>query len=95
MIIDHFSRCIELFPSKDATAKSAANALHRHICRFGVRTELVTDQGTQFVNETLTEYLNVAGIHIQKKKTVLFKGKIKKLIDIYAIIAVIFDTRVI
>jgi transposase InsO family protein len=34
----------------------------RHICRFGVPTELVTDQGTQFVNETFTEYLNVADI---------------------------------
>ena len=50
--------------------------------------ELVTDQGTQFVNETLTEYLNVAGVLnrnntiFKRKKTVLLKGKIKKLIDI-------------
>ena len=54
VIIDHFSRYIELFPSKDVSAKSASNALHQHICRFGVPMELVTDQGTQFLNETLT-----------------------------------------
>jgi hypothetical protein len=62
VIIDPFCRYIELFPSNDVSAKSAANALHQHVCRFRVLMKLVTDQGTQFVNEILTEYLNVAGI---------------------------------
>ena len=62
VIIDHFSRYIELFTSKDVSEKRDANALHQYVYRFGVPMELVTDKGTQFVNETLTEYLNVAGI---------------------------------
>ena len=71
------------FICKSNADTCAANALHRHICRFGVPTELITDQGTQFVNETFTEYLNVADVqkkkhyHIQKKITVLLKGQIK------------------
>ena len=54
--------------------------------------ELVTDQGMQFVHDTLTEYLNVAGVlkieamSYSKEETVLLNGKIKKLIDIYAIL---------
>ena len=60
VVIDHFSRYKKLFPSKDV--KSAANVLQRHICRFGVPMALVTDQDTQFVNDTFTEYLNLAGV---------------------------------
>ena len=58
-----FFRYVELFPQKIYLQKcTAANTLHRHIYRFVVPIELVTDQGTEFVNETLTEYLNTEGI---------------------------------
>jgi len=40
VIIDHFSRNIQLFPVYDVSAKSAADVLHRHVCRFGVPMEL-------------------------------------------------------
>jgi len=99
VIIDHFSRYIELFPSKDVSAKSAANALHQHICRFGVPMELVTDQGTQFVNETLTEYLNVAGIF--KIETIPYSKEENSIVERANkevnrhLRNVIFDTRVI
>ena len=99
VIIDHFSRYIELFPSKDVSAKSAANALHRHICRFGVPMELITDQGTQFVNDTLTEYLNVAGV--LKIETIPYSKEENSIVERENkevnrhLRNVIFDTRVI
>ena len=35
VIIDTFTRYVELFPTKDVTATAAMDALWRHSCRFG------------------------------------------------------------
>jgi hypothetical protein len=51
VIIDTFTRYVELFPAVDVSAQSAASALVSHILRFGVPSELVTDNGSQFVNQ--------------------------------------------
>ena len=99
VIIDHFSRYIELFPAYDVSAKSAADALHRHVCRFGVPMELVTDQGTQFVNDTFKEYLSIAGI--EKLETIPYSKEENSIVERANkevnrhIRNVIFDTRVI
>jgi len=61
--------------------------------------ELVTDQGTQFVNETLTEYLNVAGI--LKIETIPYSKEENSIVERANkevnrhLRNVIFDTRVI
>jgi transposase InsO family protein len=54
VIIDTFSRYVELFPKQEVTAMAAADALWRHNCRFTAPLELVTDFGSQFVNDLLT-----------------------------------------
>ena len=61
VIIDTFSWYVELFPIQ-VTAMAAADALWRHICRFTAPLELVTDFGSQFVNDLLTHLHQETGI---------------------------------
>ena len=56
MMIDTFSGYVELFPKQEVTAMAAADALWRHTCRFTALFELVTDFGSQFVNDLLTHF---------------------------------------
>ena len=62
VIIDTFSRCIELFHTTDVTATSAASALWQHSCRFRTPNEIMTDKGSQFMNDTLIKFANLADI---------------------------------
>ena len=62
VIIDTFSRYVELFPKQEVTAMAAADALWRHTCRFTAPLELVTDFGSQFVNDLLTHFHQETGI---------------------------------
>jgi hypothetical protein len=52
VLIDTFTRYVEIFPSQTVSATSAANALWRHICRFSTPIEMITDRGTHFMNQT-------------------------------------------
>ena len=56
VIIDTFSPYVELFPKQDVTAIADVDALWRHTCRFTAPLELVTDFGSQFVNDLLTHF---------------------------------------
>jgi transposase InsO family protein len=62
VIIDTFTRYIELFPTDDVTADSAASAIWQHSCRFRAPNEIMTDKGSQFMNNTLTQYAKLAGL---------------------------------
>jgi len=50
----------ELFPTNTVCAISAANALWKHICRSCTPLEILTDQGTQFMNQTLTHLASIS-----------------------------------
>jgi transposase InsO family protein len=62
VLIDTFSRYIELFPSKEVTAEEAAAALWKHSSKFGTPHEIVTDMGSQFVNSMLDKLSEISGI---------------------------------
>ena len=53
-IIDAFSRLVELIPTKDTGAETAANAVLQWICRYGIPSQIVSDNGTQYANELIT-----------------------------------------
>jgi transposase InsO family protein len=55
VLIDTFTRYVELYPAKDVSAESAAEALAEHCALFWLPNELVTDKGTQFANAMFTE----------------------------------------
>jgi len=56
VIIDTFTRYVELFPKHDVSAMAAADALWRHTCRFTAPLQIVTDYGSQFMNQMLTHF---------------------------------------
>ena len=60
-IIDIFSRFLELYPAVDTSAISAADAILQHIGRYGVPSLLISDAGSQYVNEVISQYLSLMG----------------------------------
>jgi transposase InsO family protein len=61
VIIDAFTRWVELYHSTDATSKSAAEHLLQHFGRFGAPNQLRSDRGSHFVNSVIKEFLPLVG----------------------------------
>ena len=62
VIIDTFTRWVELFPTKDATAVTTANCLLQHFGRFGAPLQLRSDNGPHFIADVIKEFLSLIGI---------------------------------
>jgi transposase InsO family protein len=61
VVIDNFTRWIELYPIRNTTAAEAARALLNHAGRYGHAKEWVSDRGTQFTNEIFAEMAQLMG----------------------------------
>jgi transposase InsO family protein len=61
VIIDCFSRWVELFGIPDTSALSAAKALLEHCGRFGVPALIRSDRGPQFANELIEKLVDLLG----------------------------------
>jgi transposase InsO family protein len=61
VIIDTFTRWVESFHSSAATGKIAALHLFQHFGRFGTPSQLLSDRGSHFVNEVITEFTSLVG----------------------------------
>ena len=59
VIIDAFSRFIQLHAISDTTAITAVDSIMNWIGHFGIPSEVVSDNGTQFANEVVDELLNI------------------------------------
>ena len=62
VIVDTFTRWIELYPLRTTGAVEAADALLVHFCRFGEPAQIQSDRGAQFVNsliEVLVQRSNI------------------------------------
>ena len=55
VIIDHFTRYIELYPLKDTSAQTSAQPLVEYIAWYGISAYIQSDKGSQFVNEVISE----------------------------------------
>ena len=51
VFIDVFSRFVELVPVPDLTASTAAKEVIKFTGRYGIPDEILTDNGTQYLNE--------------------------------------------
>jgi transposase InsO family protein len=60
-VMDSFTRWIELYALKTLDAAEAAGCLLVYIGRYGVPDELLSDRGSQFVNELISELLRSVG----------------------------------
>lgn len=64
VLVDYFSRFIEVIIMKEITAKLTVQALHESFCRYGIPETMRTDNGPQFVSELLSNFCTEHGIRL-------------------------------
>ena len=62
VIVDTFTRRVELYHTTDATAFSAAECLLKQFGRFGAPHQLRSDNGPHFIAEIIREFLHLIGV---------------------------------
>jgi hypothetical protein len=63
IIIDHFTKWVEIHAIRDTQAKTVAKCLVKFICRHGIPDQLHSDQGTSYRNELLDHITELLDIH--------------------------------
>jgi transposase InsO family protein len=66
VVIDTFTRWIELYPITDFTEEVAALKILEHFGRYGPPTEILTDRGAQFVNKLVKILCGTYGTKFSK-----------------------------
>jgi transposase InsO family protein len=61
VIIDGFTRWVELYPMVSTGMEEAAEHLLNFFGRFGCPRELLSDRGSQFVNKIISSFLKLVG----------------------------------
>ena len=61
VIIDTFTRWVEMYPVKELTAHQAATAIINHCGRYGFADQIVTDNGTLFINGIIEQVMLILG----------------------------------
>jgi len=63
VLIDYFSKWVEIFPSRLATTKNISRILESQIfCRFGIPKTIVTDNGPCFISSSFKSCLKQWGV---------------------------------
>ena len=71
MVIDYYSRFLEVAILKSTTSAKVIEALAPMFARFGFPFSLRTDNGPQFVSKNLEAYLRANGIEHRKNAPVV------------------------
>jgi len=69
VIKDHCTKTTELYPTKSTTAKEALHALLDWISRYGTPRYIISDNGSQYVNELIEEFITITGSKHNKTMT--------------------------
>jgi transposase InsO family protein len=98
-LIDTFSRFLHVLPLKDLEGITAAKALISHIGLFGVPNSILTDNGSQFVNQWFDQLLEIIQIdhptiHAYSHEEASIVERSNKEI-VKHLKAILFDTKVI
>ena len=65
VVIDCFTRFVELYPTSALTAEETADHLLDYIGRYDTPIQLLSDNGSHFVNGTVTSLLHYLGVDHQ------------------------------
>lgn len=66
VLVDYYSRFVEVIVMREITAKLTIQALHETFCRYGIPESMKTDNGPQFVSEALSRFSTEFGIELIK-----------------------------
>jgi transposase InsO family protein len=66
VIIDCFSRYVELYPAADCTAEAAARAIVEHFGTFGIPKVLLSDNGSQYANQVIGQLAKLTDMSLMK-----------------------------
>jgi hypothetical protein len=64
VVIDTFSRFVELFPMKGNSAQVAAHALIQHIGRYGMPYQITSDKGSAYISKLIKEIIDMMGTNL-------------------------------
>ena len=98
VLIDAFSRWVELFPTKTTTAVESASCIFQHMGRFGTPEVVHTDRGTAFHNELVSELLRMTGT--EQSLSTAYSSEENGIVEranqevLRHLNAILFDTRV-
>ncbi len=93
VIVDYFTRWVELFALRQTTATHIANVLiDEVICRYGIPLHILSDNGPQFISHLFNAICTALGIthkftanyHPQTNMTERVNHTLKAQITIYA-----------
>ena len=91
VIVDTFTRWVELCHTTDTTALSGAECLLKHFGRFGAPHQLRSDNGPHFIADAIREFLllidvsNTLTLAYSKQRILQWKDITKKSIDTYVL----------
>jgi hypothetical protein len=97
VFIDMFSRVLELYPEKDCTAEAAARSLFQWVCRYGIPREVQSDNGSQYVSQTVEQLLQL--LQVSKRYTVPYRPQANGIVErsnkeiLKHLRAILFDKR--
>lgn len=98
VVIDCFSRWVELFGVPDTSALSAAKVLIQHCGRFGIPALIRSDRGSQFVNELIENLVTLLGT--EQELTTAYSKEENAIVErankevMRHLRAIVFDDRV-
>jgi transposase InsO family protein len=89
VIVDMFTKYVELFPLRKATSENVVERLWEVCCRWGLPRILVTDNGSQFTSNIYLKWCELLGIqnfhiavyHSQANITERYNETIKEMIN--------------
>lgn len=99
VIIDCFTRVIELYKCRTTEAAEAAFHLIDFISRYGTPEEVLSDRGTQFVNATIDSALQTLGVqHLlslarSKEENAIVERSIKEVLR--HLIPMVYDSKIV
>ena len=70
VIVDAFSRFIQVYPSKNAEALETVNQIEKFITAFGIRQQIVHENGNAFISNDFVHYTNKMGITLCPPKCI-------------------------
>ena len=97
VVIDCFTRFLELYPLKSTDSNEAAAKLINHAGRYGFPDRIRSDQGTQFVNERIEDLKTILGsqsdltIAYSKEENAIVERANKEVLR--HLKAIVFDKR--